>query len=293
VSPSSVSPPRRSGVSGTFGAALAAVGLGAAGLALPAAARAAVPVDARVQGTFAMVARVTAAVNVRGEHRGQRLRRRWEITPLNCRGSVCDRLQLSRQRSGHRVDRVTLRRVGRGRYAGSGVFYVALRCSGRVYSRGSRVPYRITITVTGTTEVQQISFARRIRATYVNRRRSDATPCPLGASHDAARYIGSDSTPVPTPPTASFSEQEQDATGTVAFTDTSRLGTGGARIVGWRWDFGDPASGAANTSADPGPSHQYGTSGTYTVSLTVLDANGLISTVQQAVAVTVLPYPVG
>ncbi len=37
----------------------------------------------------------------------------------------------------------------------------------------------------------------------------------------------------------------------------------------WSWDFGDPASGAANTSNIPSPSHVFSAPGTFTVTLTV------------------------
>ncbi|TNF31054.1 MAG: PKD domain-containing protein, partial [Bacteroidetes bacterium] len=38
-------------------------------------------------------------------------------------------------------------------------------------------------------------------------------------------------------------------------------------VLGYRWDFGDPASGAANTSTQPTPSHTYNQVGTYMVTL--------------------------
>lgn len=38
-------------------------------------------------------------------------------------------------------------------------------------------------------------------------------------------------------------------------------------VLGYRWDFGDPNSGAANTSDQPTPSHQYNEVGTYMVTL--------------------------
>lgn len=257
------------------------------------AARTSWSVDARVQGSFAMLAHVTAALQIRGERRGQRLRRTWKVTPAACQGSVCRRLLLRRQRGGHRFDQLTLRRTGPGRYAGWGSFYVALRCAGRVYPHGSRVPYRIALWVTGTEQVQAVRFARRIRATYTNRRRTDSTACPLRRSYDAATYTGTDSTPLPTPPTASFTAQENDSTGQVTFTDTTKPGAGGAPLTGWHWDFGDPASGSADGSAEENPSHTYASSGTYTVTLTALDSNGLEATVQQSVTVTVVPYPLG
>lgn len=57
---------------------------------------------------------------------------------------------------------------------------------------------------------------------------------------------------------------------TVTFTDTS-IGEG---ITAWSWDFGDPASGANNTSTAQNPSHQYASPGTYTVALTVTNEFG-------------------
>lgn len=48
--------------------------------------------------------------------------------------------------------------------------------------------------------------------------------------------------------------------------------------VTFAWNFGDPASGAANTSTLPAPRHTYLRAGAYTVTLTVTDAAGLKST---------------
>src|ERR1700728_3908718 len=65
-------------------------------------------IDARVTGTFTMRARVTKAVNVLGEHVGQRLTRKWVIVPRRCNGSICKTLELDRQRSDNRHSRITL-----------------------------------------------------------------------------------------------------------------------------------------------------------------------------------------
>ncbi|HXA01040.1 MAG TPA: PKD domain-containing protein [Cytophagaceae bacterium] len=48
----------------------------------------------------------------------------------------------------------------------------------------------------------------------------------------------------------------------------------GSKAVSQTWDFGDPGSGAANTSASATPSHIYATAGTYTVTLTIVDNCG-------------------
>jgi len=71
---------------------------------------------------------------------------------------------------------------------------------------------------------------------------------------------------------------------TVNFTDQSVT-----NIVSWSWDFGDPASGANNTSTSQNPSHQYTLGGIYTVVLIVTDANGCLDTVDYEVIVSLPP----
>ncbi|MFL5730215.1 MAG: PKD domain-containing protein [Cytophagaceae bacterium] len=45
----------------------------------------------------------------------------------------------------------------------------------------------------------------------------------------------------------------------------------GGKANSQTWDFGDPASGALNTSTGLAPTHTYATAGTYTVTLTIID----------------------
>jgi PKD repeat protein len=239
--------------------------------------------DARVTGTFQMTARVTAAVNVRGEHRGQLLTRLWAITPESCSGSVCEVLQLDRERSAGLHEVLTLRRIATGTYAGDGSFYVGLRCKRKTYPHGSHALYRITLRVSGTTTVQGIAFARSVTATYENPKRFDSTPCVLGPSHDAARYAGTATSVIPSPPAASFSTTLDAATDSGSFADTSVPAPGGAAIVSRQWSFGDPGSGAGDSSILPAPAHQFSQPGAYTVTLTVTDANGLSATSSQLV----------
>jgi len=75
-----------------------------------------------------------------------------------------------------------------------------------------------------------------------------------------------------TAPTASFtfSPSGVPVMGTpVNFTDTS---TGSP--TSWAWNFGDPASGASNTSTAQNPSHVFQAAGSYTVALTASNGSG-------------------
>jgi PKD domain len=241
-------------------------------------------VDARVTGTFAMAARVTRAYGIPGEHVGRIVLRTWRFQPLRCSGDVCAALSLERERSGHIVETLTLQRIAVGTYAGSGAFSVSLQCKGRLYQAASRVPYRITVRIVRVITIQGIVFAQSLAATYSNRSRTDSTPCGLGPAYDAARYHGTAVSP-PQPPTASFTAAVLGGTTTAAFTSGSAPGPTGAPILDYAWDFGDPGSGLNDSSNAPSPTHEFSSTGSYNVSLTVTDANGLSATSAQVVVV--------
>jgi PKD domain len=245
-------------------------------------------INARVQGTFSMRARVTAAVNVRGERAGEVLRRRWVIRSSDCRRNICRLLHLDRQRSDHRYSRLTLRRTGAGRYAGTGAFEIALSCHGRVSPHGSRAGYSISMRITAASSIGGVRFARRITATYDNRTRSDTTRCPLGPSHDAARYRGQVTSHLPVAPTAGFSVLVDPTTDIASFTDTSSPESARARR---QWDFGDPLSGASDRSAARDPQHQFSAPGSYEVTLTETDHDGLSATASQIITIPAPPTP--
>jgi hypothetical protein len=265
---------------------LAALAL-AATIAGAAPSAAVSPRDARLQGIWTMSGRVTRAGGVRGEHTGQRVRREWDFTST-CASGPCTRVRLRRERSASRVDNLTLARVAPGVLAGRGRFYVALRCAGRVYRHGGIAYFRVRATVRRAQVVQGTRFATAIHATYDNWKRVNRTPCPGSLGRDAGVYDGRLSSPVPAVPAPDFSSAVESTTATASFTDLSSSPTGAA-IVRWRWDFGDPASGADNTSTERNPSHRYGSGGSYTVSLTVTDSNGLEATVSRRIAVGAQP----
>jgi len=86
--------------------------------------------------------------------------------------------------------------------------------------------------------------------------------------------------PQPQPPTADFTFSPSSPTtdDTVRFTDRSSDPDG--QIVQWRWDFGD-----GRTSTLQNPTHRYTHAGTYTVTLTVTDDDGLTDTATKAITV--------
>ncbi len=57
------------------------------------------------------------------------------------------------------------------------------------------------------------------------------------------------------------------------------------RVVQWRWDFGDPASGTANTADVQSPSHLFSGPGRYNVRLVTLDGCGERDTVRRDIEV--------
>lgn len=78
-----------------------------------------------------------------------------------------------------------------------------------------------------------------------------------------------------TPPIASFTAPANNCVNTAVPFDNTSIGgynQGCSPNASWSWDFGDPASGANNTSTAENPSHVYSAPGTYTVTLVATNA---------------------
>ncbi len=84
--------------------------------------------------------------------------------------------------------------------------------------------------------------------------------------------------PAPRAPIADFSASGSGLSRD--FTDATEAKEGTLKT--WAWDFGD-----GNTSSEQNPTHNWATDGTYSVSLTVTDANGLESTFIDSITVSV------
>jgi hypothetical protein len=165
-----------------FVASLAAPGATAAAAAAP------VFPTARLEGTFDLAGRVTAAHAVRGEHVGQVVSRAWSFHST-CPSGQCPQIALVRSRGGA-SDSLVLKRTGPGRYRGNGRFFLPLRCAGRLYPHGEQVPFTISVQITLAVPFGGGMVATRVSATYLNRRRINRTPCVAALGHDAASYHG-------------------------------------------------------------------------------------------------------
>jgi PKD repeat protein len=66
----------------------------------------------------------------------------------------------------------------------------------------------------------------------------------------------------------------------------------GSGITAWNWNFGDPASGGANTSAVRNPTHVYTNSGPYPVTLQITANSGCTAQTTQPALIPAPPTPV-
>lgn len=78
----------------------------------------------------------------------------------------------------------------------------------------------------------------------------------------------------PKPITAFTNSQACLPNQSVSFTNNTSISN--SSILSYVWNFGDPASGAANTSTLTSPSHFYAATGSYTVQLTATSSDGCI-----------------
>ncbi len=89
-------------------------------------------------------------------------------------------------------------------------------------------------------------------------------------------------------PTANYNFNTPSCeTRTIIFTDASVANVG--TLSTWAWNFDDPTSGTANTSALANPAHAFAGSGTYNVKLTITTSKGCTKSITRPVTINARP----
>lgn len=193
------------------------------------------------------------------------------------------------------------RRLVARRETAEGFITLRLRRSGSVYrvEWRTRAPCRrgngkftysetVTFTVSDTETVGGRELGSRVTGRLIGRSpKGDCGGDPGGRATD--RLTGR-RTDLPREPVAAFSVEPPMLSAASPVTATAYLfdeSTDDGEVRSQQWDFGDPASGAANTATGPYAAHTYTAAGSYRVTLTVTDDVGLTDTA--AAIVTVAP----
>jgi hypothetical protein len=142
----------------------------------------------RLEGTFLVAGRITAAVGVPGEVKGTTIARYWGFSSA-CPVGQCHTVTLERQTAGAPLY-VLLKRYAIGRYRGRSAFSAPVMCGSRVRKVGELIPYTVTIRVTQSEPGADGLDATHLDATYVNLTRTNLTRCVNALGHDAAKYHG-------------------------------------------------------------------------------------------------------
>ena len=101
-------------------------------------------------------------------------------------------------------------------------------------------------------------------------------------SHAASVLVGTGNPQ----PLITFSPSTGASPITIGFSSTGSILFSGATVASYAWNFGDPVSGALNSSASANPTHLYNFAGTYTVRLTITDSLGRVGTITVTVTIT-------
>jgi PKD repeat protein len=256
--------------------AVAAGAVGVAALAFAGPASAAGDPPSRLEGNFTMSGKVLRTKNIQGEKKGQKYTRTWKFTP-SCATGPCQKVQLIRTLSNGSKDTVNLTWNGSA-YISKRNLTVAGNCNGKPVKKTDHALVKISATVTGTADRKGVPVSTKLDATFSG---DHKIACPGGAKATAstASSLTGVRTDPPKPPVADFefdppSGSVADGSNQISFFDASSDPDGG-KLASWQWSFGD-----GGTDAAQNPTHTFASPGTYSVTLTVVDADdGASSTI--------------
>jgi gliding motility-associated-like protein len=113
----------------------------------------------------------------------------------------------------------------------------------------------------------------------------------LGCKHDTVKTVSTIFNQ-PTPNYTFTPASSNNCDVNYQFTTTAAVGSATDPISNYFWDFGDPASGANNTSSANNPSHIFTSPGIYTVKHWVRTANGCGGNDTATNTITISPLPI-
>jgi len=105
-----------------------------------------------------------------------------------------------------------------------------------------------------------------------------------GCSNTFSRIVKAADTPL-----ADFIYSGNCQSAPVHFTDITQT-SGSQSVIGWLWNFGDPASGIYNVSLQQNPTHTYATAGNYTVRMVIFTNSGCSDTAYKTITITPSPF---
>ena len=161
---------------------------------------------------------------------------------------------------------------------------------------GSTIPYTFTYTINGGPNLTVSTVAGNSVTVPVPTNVAGVFTYALVSVQDGSATLCSQAQvgtaivtvhPLPTP-NFTFTAPSCE-TRTISFTDASVANVG--VLTAWAWNFGDPGSGAANTSLLQNPVHTFAASGVYNVTLSVTTSNGCVSLPVANIPVTINARP--
>jgi hypothetical protein len=201
-----------------------------------------------------MSIRIAHALHLNDRSAGDRMLRTLRVR-RSCASGSC-RYRYAIQDKYGTFTRHPLQALSPGRFRERETFHRPCTVSGRFTSRG-RLDLRAASTVVrgGRQLLSRVDSTFRVRST------GSAAGGYEAWTFTAARV---DLPAPPQPAHAPFSSEPEEPSvaanaNTVFFTDASD----GDEVTGWSWDFGDPASGAADTGTETDPQHAYATPGVF------------------------------
>jgi len=140
----------------------------------------------------------------------------------------------------------------------------------------------------GTSQTINFPASPNVSHTFIGGANSHIVRLTVTTTSGCTGFIEHTITSIPSP-LANFTYSNSNCIGQIMqFTDLTST-NGGPSLQTWLWTFGDPNSGASNTSTLKNPPHSFVTIGAHLVTLVVSSVNGCTSTYDTTIDIKALP----